>query len=104
MRYYGDVLYINVDPNYKSPTPLKTRRADWNKQGGGLGVVSRDAINRTFSCSTGGIVYKGSTYWVLTASHCTNDSASPFLQWGSILGTRHSTFNAYAGGRFMFGY
>lgn len=95
---YGNALVINVDPNYKSATTLKTRRSDWSKLGGGLGIQSRDKYGNPFTCSTGGVVYKGSTYWVLTAGHCTDASVSPFLQFGATLGTRNADFNAFGGG------
>lgn len=53
--------------------PLKARDDVWNSLGAGLAIQ-----NRELRCTTAGVAYKGSTYFLITAGHCIDHHINQF--------------------------
>ncbi|UAT32902.1 S1 family peptidase (plasmid) [Bacillus badius] len=83
---YGDKLYIKVDPDYVDAQDFKKARKDnWNSLGAGIGLKN----NRLSQCTTAGIAYKSTQYFIVTAGHCIGTGGSVAYQFGVPVGTAH---------------
>lgn len=83
---YGNKINLIIDPSFKDNSIYsKSRKADWNKLGAGIGI--HDANHN--ACSTGGIVKKDSRYFLLTAGHCIGSIGDTINQWFTPVGTAH---------------
>ncbi|GIN62628.1 hypothetical protein J27TS8_26210 [Robertmurraya siralis] len=66
---YGPILNIIIDPNFKTKSEyaaVKSARDNWNSLGGGLGILN----SSNSRCSTSGVAYKDTRYFLITAGHC----------------------------------
>lgn len=86
LRRYGDKIQIIIDPTYEvNLVDTKSRRADWNKLGSGIGIVNSSGE----ACSTAGVVRKDTRYFILTAGHCVESIGDNVRQYYSDVGTAH---------------
>lgn len=90
---FPGILEIKV--TQESPEFLKTKKQDWNNLGAGLGITNGLSGG---ACSTAGVVYKDSKYFLLTAGHCfegstvSSGSAAGYVkQYYTNVGRMHST-------------
>lgn len=89
-RKYGEMLEIEVDDDFANNLmPAKSRKADYNNLGSGIGIKS--AVGE---CTTSGVLYKGNDYFLATAYHCLSGLSNLNLvrQWNAPIGVPH--FNA----------
>lgn len=83
---YGSKIYLDVDPSFENKiTYVKSREADWNKLGSGIGIKFADG-----DCSTAGIAKKDTRYFIITAGHCVGTAGiDNVYQWNSLVGKAH---------------
>jgi hypothetical protein len=88
-KKYQDLLKISVSDQDLKIYPEKSRKADWNKLGAGLAIKMRKTDGFTYLCSTSGVAYKDSRYFLVTAGHCLGNIDSPVYQYNATLGQAH---------------
>jgi hypothetical protein len=82
LNKYSNELKIE---EVKGFAETKARTADWNNLGAGIGIKDQSG-----SCTTAGVVYKDSTYYLLTAGHCIDEGYKYTYQWDATVGVFHA--------------
>lgn len=86
LKRFGNKIQLFIDLSYEARfTNVKSRDADWNKQGAGIGIQN----SSNGLCTTAGVVRKDTRYFILTAGHCVGSIGTNVKQWDSLVGTAH---------------
>lgn len=92
---YPDVLEISKETYIAIPETYKSKRSNWNKLGGGLGLTIQPGVDQ---CTTTAMLHKDSRYFLLTAGHCFEGEISStggayIRQYNTIVGRQHTRGN-----------